>query len=49
MKTWKALISFPSGQVTITVQAPDQMSAKAMIEAMYGKGSILSGHVALVS
>ena len=49
MKTWKACISFPSGQVTETVQAPDQQSARAMIEAMYGKGSILSSSVSPVS
>jgi len=48
MKTWKAKIRFPAGDVTITVQAPDQHTARSMIETMYGKGSILSGCVSPV-
>ena len=45
MKTWKARISYPTGQVVVTVQAPNQHVARSMIEAKYGKGCILSGHV----
>jgi len=45
MKTWKAKIRFSTGDVVITVQAPDQHTARKMIEAMYGNGSILSGIV----
>ena len=45
MSTYKATIRFPTGDVVITVQAPDQHAARQMIEAMYGKGSIMSGIV----
>jgi len=49
MSTYKATIRFPTGDVMITVQAPDQHAARQMIEAMYGKGSIMSGIVHRVS
>ena len=45
MSTYKATIRFPTGDAVITVQAPDQHAARQMIEAMYGKGSIMSGIV----
>ena len=45
MTTWKATIRFIYGDVPVTVQAIDQHTARAMLEAMYGKGKILSGIV----
>jgi hypothetical protein len=43
-KTWKARIKLAKvGQQNVTVQADTQAKAKAMIEAQYGKGCIISG------
>lgn len=47
MKTYKATIRFPTGDATITINAPDQHAARAMLESMYGKGSIVGGSVIL--
>jgi hypothetical protein len=42
MKEWKARIKLPNGsQQVIYVQADNQSNAKQMIEAQYGKGSII--------
>ena len=40
--TWKATIRLPNGnQQEVRVQADSQINAQAMIEAQYGRGSIL--------
>ena len=42
--TWKATIRLPNGnQQEVQVQADSQINAKQMIEAQYGRGSILFG------
>jgi hypothetical protein len=42
--TWKAVVRLPNGfHQEIRVQADSQGNARAMLEAQYGKGSILSG------
>ena len=41
---WKATIRFPNGnQQEVRVQADSQQNARAMLEAQYGRGSILFG------
>jgi hypothetical protein len=45
MSTYKATIRFPTGDVTVTVQAPDEHAARQMISAMYGKDRIMSNIV----
>lgn len=43
-EAWKARITLPKvGQQDVFVQADNQSEAKAMIEAQYGKGCIISG------
>jgi hypothetical protein len=42
--TWYATIRLPNGnQQRVTVQADSQINARQMIEAQYGKGSIIFG------
>jgi len=41
---WKAIIRLPNGfHQEIHIQADSQSNAKAILEAQFGKGSILSG------
>lgn len=49
MKTYRATIRFPTGDATITISAPDQHAARAMLESMYGRGSIVGGSVSLTT
>jgi hypothetical protein len=42
-KTWKAKIKLKSGVQEVTVQADNLLKAKDMLEAQYGKGSIIWG------
>ena len=42
--TWKAVVRLSNGfQQEIRILADSQSNARAMLEAQYGKGSILSG------
>jgi hypothetical protein len=42
--TWKATIRLPNGnQQEVRVMADSQINARQMIEAQYGRGSILFG------
>jgi len=42
--TWKATIRLPNGnQQEVRVQADSQLNARQMIEAQYGRDSILFG------
>ena len=42
--TWKATIRLPNGnQQEVRVMADSQQNARAMLEAQYGRGSILFG------
>jgi hypothetical protein len=42
--TWKAIIRLPNGfHQEIHIQADSQSNAKAILEAQYGRNSILSG------
>ena len=42
--TWKATIRLPNGnQQEVRVQADSQQNARAMLEATFGRGSILFG------
>ncbi len=42
--TWKATIRLPNGnQQEVRVMADSQINATAMIEAQYGRGSIIFG------
>jgi hypothetical protein len=42
--TWKAVIRLANGnQQEVRVQADSQINAKQLIEAQYGRGSILFG------
>lgn len=42
-KTYKAKVKLPNGSAQdVTVQADSQSNAKSMLEAQYGKGSIIS-------
>ena len=45
MFQWTATIRMPSGDAVATVVAPDSVTARALLEAQYGAGSILSGYV----
>ncbi len=50
MYTFKARILLPGGaQQEVTVQADNQVKAKALIEAQYGRGSIIGDTVRQVS
>ena len=41
---WKAVIRLPNGfHQEVHIQADSQSNAKAILEAQFGKGSILSG------
>jgi hypothetical protein len=41
---WKAIIRLPNGnQQEVRIQADSQQNARAMLEAQYGRGSILFG------
>ena len=41
-KTFKAKVKLASGVQEVTVQADDFAKAKEMLEAQYGKGSVVS-------
>jgi len=42
--TWYAIIRLTNGnQQRVTVSADNQINARLMIEAQYGRGSIISG------
>jgi len=42
--TWKAVITLSNGfRQEVLIQADNQSNARAILEAQYGKGSILSG------
>lgn len=41
MKTFKANVKLNGRYVEVQVQARNQLDAKAMIEAQYGKGSMM--------
>jgi hypothetical protein len=43
MKTYKARIRLNGRDMWVQVQARSMQDARAMIEAQYGKGSILNG------
>ena len=44
MKTYEATVRLANGNSQkVTVQADSHVNAKAMIEAQYGKGSVLAG------
>ena len=42
-KTYKARIKLKSGSQEVTVQADNYLKAREMLEALYGKGCIISG------
>ena len=46
---WTATIMLPTGNIPITVIAPDQWSARQMIDTQYGSGKILGSYVHCVS
>ena len=42
---WTATLMLPAGNVNVTVIAPDQHSARQLIDAQYGSGKILGSYV----
>jgi|MDSZ01.3.fsa_nt_gb hypothetical protein len=42
---WSATIMMPSGNATATVVAPDQWTARKLLEAQYGASSIMGNYV----
>jgi len=48
MWMWTAKIMLPTGYAPATVIAPDQWSARKLLEAQYGAGSILGDYVECV-
>jgi len=45
MWKWKATIRTQWSDIQIVISAPDQHSAKVLLESQYGVGSILGNHI----
>ena len=45
MFKWKAIIRTKWGDVEVTIDAPNQHAARALLESQYGKGVILGNEV----